>query len=211
MKIPVALGNHHFPTKTAARERVREILWNRPRGSALTGEDLEIVIGLVKCHPRAQDKLGVGVSQVSIITEDRGAPGFCITRLDGTKETFSYKIALNGEESHRAQVIKAMRSAIDPQIVRWRRAQFAMHPAYICRHTGKLLRNDPDTETDHVSPKFIEMAEEYAASVGGFEAIGLCDTDAHHGKSLDVQHLLQFGLLHYEQAIVCLVHKTAEH
>jgi hypothetical protein len=74
MKIPVSLGNHHLPTKTAARERVREILWNRPRGSALTGEDSEIVIELAKHHPRAQDKLGVGVSYVSVITVERGAP-----------------------------------------------------------------------------------------------------------------------------------------
>lgn len=209
MKIPVSLGNHHFPTKTAARERVREILWNRPRGNILTGEDSEIVIALAKRHPRAQDKLGVGVSYVSVITVERGAPGFCITRLDGTEKTFSYKPCLDGEDSHRTQVIAAMRRAVDPQIIRWRRAQFAVHPTYTCRHTGKLLRNDPNTETDHVSPTFIELAEEYVASVGGFEAIGLYDTDAHRGQALDEQHRVQFGRLHYGRAIVCLVHKDA--
>ena len=103
---------------------------------------------------------------------EHGAPGFLITRIDGTVEDFSYRKALAGKDfSQRTQVIKAMRRAVDDQTLEFRRQQFAQNQSPICPLTGLQLTIDPTTHVDHWHPTFVELAELYAEKVGGFDAI----------------------------------------
>ena len=203
----ISIGRFEFPTKTAAKEHARRVLWSTPRGMRLFGDDAEFAISLAEIHPDAEKKIGVGIGFVSVGTAEYNAPCFQITRLDGSVANFSYKTAMDGQPNHRSRVKTAMWWTIDPQIRSFRREQFAAHPAYRCEETGILITDTPGTEVDHVNPTFAQLTEEYAAGVGGFDAIGLCSTDAHPGLALEVHHRVGFWQFHAERALLQLVHR----
>jgi hypothetical protein len=203
----ITIGRFEFRSKKAAREHIRKILWSTPRGLRLMGDDAELVMALAYMHPAAEEKIGVGIDYVSVGTFDYGAPGFQITRVDGTRVPFSYDAPLDGAPSHRGQVNIAMRWAIDPQIRSFRRKMFEDSPAYTCPETGIVITNTPDTEVDHVNPTFAKLADAYAASVGGFDDIGLCRSDDHSGPALVEPHRAQFWQFHGERARLQLVHR----
>lgn len=203
------IGDFEFPTKKAAIEHVRKILWSYRPGTRLVGDDAELITALAGLHPRAEEKIGVGIDHISVQTIDRGAPGFRIKRLDGSADDLGHKRPFEGDLSHRNRVLKAMRRSVEHQIQSFRRTQFAAHPVWQCAHTGNLLRNDPLTHVDHVNPTFAELAEEYAASVGGFDAIAVTSSPTHPGPALVEHHRIQFELFHDQRKCLQLVHHSA--
>lgn len=90
--------------------------------------DLKAVIcDLVNYHPKAQEKIGVGIKEIWV---ERNGPllfgnCFIITRLDGSRCNFGYKYcAGKGLPTHAQRVREAMRNAIRPYIMDYKEKYF---------------------------------------------------------------------------------------
>jgi hypothetical protein len=90
-----AIGDLCFPTKAAATEFFRKILYRYAVGERVVGEDEVTMLSLLQqCHPRAATKIGCGVQQITVGTAAYGARCFLITRTDGSVDDFSYRKCL---------------------------------------------------------------------------------------------------------------------
>jgi len=235
----MTIGGYIFDSKKDAQDTIRQILHSYPNNTILAGGDAALITALVGLHPHADEKIGPGIHHISVRIIEHGAPGFVITRLDGTIDDFSYKRALEGKElDHRQQVIRAMRRAIADQIEDFRRNEFTQrtqqyeawdrftdkHPnpnsinqlwnAYeelnpICPVTGIRLTNDPTTHVDHYEPRFVELAEKYAQDNGGFDNIPVISDSIRPGPRLTAPHQEQFRQFHKVNAQLRLIHRSA--
>lgn len=100
--IPVDIGDEHFPTKEAARERCRDILHAYP-GEPGSGPGqpqpvtdpvhVEFLTALVARHKWAGDKIGAGVAGFKVQVNAKGTGGtrcFYVVHPDGNSTQFSF-------------------------------------------------------------------------------------------------------------------------
>jgi hypothetical protein len=205
----ICIGDFAFATKQSATAEIRRILHAYPHGTVLSGADGDLIIALVGLHPRADEKIGAGIEFIDVRRMDRGAPGFWINRIDGTCEDFSYKRCLDGDLSHRASVLRAMRSSVEDQVLAYRRAAFATDPVPVCPLTGMVLANDQTTHVDHDEIDFADLAEVYANTVGGYDSISLVPNTIHPGPRLMSPHAELFPEYHRCIARLRLLHRSA--
>jgi hypothetical protein len=204
----IRIGEYSFPTKKAAIIKIRGILHTQPHGVALTGDDADFITALLGLHPEADEKIGAGIEHITVRVIDGGTTGFWIVRIDGTCDDFSYIRCLNGD-NHRLRVLKAMRRCIEDQILDYRRTTFTHNPEPICPLTGVVLTNDPTTHVDHHNPTFVELAEMYANTIGGFDSITVVNNKTHPGPQLVPPHLINFPQFHRHHATLRLTHCSA--
>lgn len=205
----IRIGDFIFATKQSATAEIRRILHSYPNESVLTGADGDLICALIGLHPRADEKIGAGIEFITVRRLDRGAPGFWINRIDGTCDDFSYKRCLEGDLSHRASVLRAMRSSVAGQILDYRRQAFTVDPAPVCPLTGMVMTNDPTTHVDHDEVSFADLAEMYATAVGGFDSISLAPSRIHPGPQLTAPHSEIFPQFHACVARLRLLHRSA--
>ena len=234
----ITLGNFTFPSKAAAINEIRRIKDEYPLNSPLVGDDAELMLAVLGNHHDREAKIGSGVAHISVRRIEHGARGFWITRIDGTCDDFSYKTALNGELSHEAQVKRAMRSAIDPVIRKFKDNQFAStwgtppgSPDYdpdrdpfdpenlwaqsivymplVCALTGNQLTNDASTHVDHHDPTFAELAAAFASENGGFADIPIKSSTTHPGPALCEPTRTKWIDYHERNASLRLIHRSA--
>ena len=171
------IGDDPFPSKAAAIAAVREILHTRPRNTPLIGADRELIGSLLGMHYDAETKIGAGVRHIEIRTPRFNHPGFVVVRTDGTAVSFSYKRCFDGESTARANTLIALRYAVEPDTLAFKRQTF--HDArtkgrkLFCPMSGVELFEDSDTHVDHYGGdnEFRHLAEEFGARYGGLEDI----------------------------------------
>lgn len=128
-RIPVELNGVIYPTKKAAGEAIRSILYNREKYLPLTGDDHELLLSLLARHADYAEKAGVGISHFEIRDNKVNGgttTGFWVVRTDGTAVDFSYRWAL--EARHRTlieDIAGAARHAIYPYLHEAKRELFA--------------------------------------------------------------------------------------
>jgi hypothetical protein len=66
MAKPVQIGRFAFESQKEAREFIRSILNSAAWGKPLEGEILEFVLSLLDRHPRASEKIGIGIKHVTV-------------------------------------------------------------------------------------------------------------------------------------------------
>jgi Protein of unknown function (DUF3223) len=91
---PVVLETRSFATQGEARDFFSEMLHRYIPGEEVTGDDAKLLSSLFKRHPDHSQKSGVGVKRYEVMPADYGSQCFCVVRLDGTKEGFSYHACL---------------------------------------------------------------------------------------------------------------------
>ena len=118
------IGGERFATKKAVEERVRGILHNAPLGQ-LQGADRIFLTAFFSLHPNV--KKALFIEEVYVALHPMGHRTFEVELTSGKRLDISYKKplrALTGLDSHKADVLLAMRQAIHPQILAFRvRAQ----------------------------------------------------------------------------------------
>ena len=145
-------------------------LWKVLQSGKISDEDQALLRGLVKHHPEAELKIGVGISHFEIRPSARFKQNtFFLVRTDGSAADFSYRSCINGPASRRQQVLSAMRDAIVPQILDFKSR--TLTPDARCSLTGAPL-NEQTVHVDH-DPPFIKVARDFLQEVGGDEAIDL--------------------------------------
>jgi hypothetical protein len=96
MAKPVTIGAQTFDTQAAAREFIQAILYRHPLLAPINGPDHAFLLELLSKHPNAAKKIGVGVKQFTIEKSLGGTQCFYITRVDGSRDDFSFGKCLNG-------------------------------------------------------------------------------------------------------------------
>ncbi|GLX51235.1 hypothetical protein Shyhy01_41850 [Streptomyces hygroscopicus subsp. hygroscopicus] len=196
------IGHRRYRTKGEAKEAVREVLYRYNVGSIVDQEDDHLLLlDLLDMHHEADDKIGPGVEAFAIAPPQRGPyPGFEVIRTDGSRIDFSYQTCLK-PPTYRQQVMNVMRDEIKSTI----------NAYFESRKTVGLLVSDQsgtplDSSNTAVSyfqgPSFVDIAEEFAETVGGWEAIELTpSTEPGLGKLKD-RVLAERWLNHHQEHAV---------
>ncbi|CAJ2757004.1 Protein of uncharacterised function (DUF3223) [Burkholderia pseudomallei] len=145
------LGPYGYPSKEALKAGLKSYLDSAPDGLATNTVAIEKLQYLQLLHPRAIEKIGVGVASFVIARNEHGSGrGFKLIRVDGTEERFSYKACLDGQTpTNRSRAVEALRFAVRPQLMAFRRS---LTLPVACALTGKILAGHADLHIDHAKP-----------------------------------------------------------
>mgnify|MGYP000928691230 CR=1 FL=1 len=99
---PIFIHNKLFNTRAAAKRYIQYIVKNEKLNQPISDENKEFVNAILEYHPYCKDKIGCGVEYIFVrINPEYGRNReFCIKRIDGSIEDFSwhYSIKENYEE-----------------------------------------------------------------------------------------------------------------
>jgi hypothetical protein len=157
-KTPLQIGGLYFPTRKAASEHFREILWGRPRYARLTEPDHTHLRWLVERHHEYVQKAGAGIDYFIIVDTVYSAVGFNIVRIDGSTVDFSYITALDGQApSAMRETLAALRWEVTDDILRAKADYFRQHAnadgTVACAITGQRI-TWKQSHADHAPPFF---------------------------------------------------------
>ncbi|MDQ0948613.1 hypothetical protein QFZ24_002536 [Streptomyces phaeochromogenes] len=200
------IGSREYPTKKAAQEAVRDVLYGYSVGSVVDREeDHLLLLDLLDLHEEADVKIGVGVESFVIAPPLKGSyPGFEVIRTDGTRIDFSYLACLK-PPSYRQQVSSAMRVEAECNVTAYFTARAAAN-TLVSDESGRTL----DITDTHVSyywgPSFAELAVAFAHEAGGWDAIELTtSSDPGRGQFADRQLAERWREHHQEHALLALL------
>ena len=191
-----------LPT-AALREQVCKTLLRR----AATDDPLvqRFLIGLASQHPRADEKFGTGVLEVTIRKASYGTKCFYLNRADGTGTDFSYIKAVS-PPAPKNDVDAACRIAIQGQIDAYRSMRLhGRNPT--CDVTGVPLF-DNNAHVHHAPPMFAALLNQWVAASGGWEQVAgrMIHHDNQHGAQLAPDDLQSWRDWHQTNANLQLVH-----
>ena len=200
------IGSREYPTKKAAQEAVRDVLYGYSVGSIVgKEEDHLLLLDLLDLHEEADAKIGVGVESFAIAPPLMGPyPGFEVIRTDGTRIDFSYLACLK-PPSYRQQVSSAIRVEAEGNVTDYFTARVAAD-TLVSDESGRTL----DLTDTHVSyyqgPSFAQLAAAFAHEAGGWDAIELTkSSDPGRGQFTDRQLAEQWREYHREHAVLGLL------
>jgi hypothetical protein len=90
------IGPHSFNTQAAAVAFIQEVLYRHTLLEPITGDDHAFLLELLKKHPRATEKAGVGVKHFTVENAKGGTRCFYVTRGDDSRSDFSFMKCLRG-------------------------------------------------------------------------------------------------------------------
>lgn len=79
-----------FPRKLDAVAFFRGMLNRYKPGDRVGDDDAADLLALLKCHTESSQKIGVGIDHFRVISNLYGTNSFELSRLDGSKDDFSY-------------------------------------------------------------------------------------------------------------------------
>lgn len=148
-----------------------------PVGVKLLGPDERTAKDLLKRHHDYKGKVGAGVDHFEVrpARRNRTLRELWVVRVDGSEEVFSWRKCIIGEPKKREYIMDALRHAVEPQILDFRRTFFANTQDPTCPISGAALRNDTTTHIDHDEPQFFELSVLWIAQQGGESNVPLED------------------------------------
>lgn len=147
---PVRINDKLFPTKAAAQNAIRSILYRYKPGETLNDADTYFMRGVLALHPHAALKIGCGVKSFSVEQYEWNC-GFALTRTDGTKTDWSYVVCLT-PPTRAKEATNGFRTEIREQIKDFRCDFFRTCLSPTCAITRAPLVNDLSTHVDHDPP-----------------------------------------------------------
>ncbi|KVC94919.1 MULTISPECIES: DCL family protein [Burkholderia] len=201
------LGPHEYESKEALKARFKTFLETAPEGAITNPIAIDKLQYLLMLHPRAAEKIGLGVARFLVERNHHGSGrGFKIVRVDGTEERFSYKACLEGKvPTHRSRVIEALRFAVRPQLLAYRKSLVL---PIICAITNDQVADHEDIHIDHKVP-FWMLVNRFcwlqAIDLGELETVGT----GEHLKLADDEVARRFEEFHREYAQLQATRKRA--
>lgn len=163
--IKFELGRHRFKTKAEASNFVKSLLAKYSIGDVIYGEDRDTLLDLLSHHPKAQTKIGDGVTSIFVQRAEMGGKCFWLRRLDDTTTEFSYLKCITHPPPDR-HYMEACRNAIKDQIALARETAFGTSLEVPCPLTGTLVTRT-SCHVDHSPPnEFKTLALEFARTEG---------------------------------------------
>lgn len=93
---PITIGSFYFAKRADAYAFLKAMLDRYDIGDKVGAADEEVLHGALALHPRANEKIGCGITHFSVRSADFGSKCFWINRPDGTTEKFSYMTCIRG-------------------------------------------------------------------------------------------------------------------
>lgn len=151
------IGGLTFPTKGAALEHFRQMLYRYAIGETIPDPDATELIWLLERHPEVDDKIGCGVARFSVRKGLFDTRCFEITRTDGKTTEFSFKTCLDGKRpSDLSEAVRALRAEVAEDILQKKREWFREHGnaerKVPCAVTGALISIE-EAHADHAPPR----------------------------------------------------------
>lgn len=148
-----------FKTKKELKEHTQKLM-KENRDRSLTGNDHLFVVSLLGRHPESEIKIGCGVSKIEVLRTSFGNYGFYLTRTDGSKIDFSYKVCIDKKPKDvKFYLTQAMRMAISDQTTKFKKENYK--DPFICPLCRTHIENYKDIHVDHVDKKFKDLAGKF--------------------------------------------------
>lgn len=93
--IKVVLGDVEFRTLTIASKYFSGMLQGYKIGDVVSEDDSKLLLELLRRHPEARAKIGVGVHHFEVMDGGMKSQCFAVHRVDGSFEDFSYKTCIS--------------------------------------------------------------------------------------------------------------------
>ncbi len=177
----VLIGDRLYETQKAALDAICTVRENILRNGAPSIEEDEFLRDLVALHPNSDRKVGAGIKRFEVRRVFQNL-GFHIIRIDGTDTDFGFKKCVKSAPPQTV-VLSAMRYAVINQKNEARERAFGSSLTLICPITGTVMTRE-DCHVDHYDPTFIELANAFAAMVGGYQSIVTTSRDRDVGQRL---------------------------
>lgn len=170
---PLQVHDLVFTTQKDALAYFKTLLHNSPDHQKISGINHLRLVGLLKRHPEADQKIGAGIDSFHAgLAKDIGDGGFrtrCfyVARIDGTSTDFSYIHAVRGQERTMGQEFRdAARACIQEQLLTKKREWFRAHgKATLCPETGVTITEET-AHVDHRPPwTFERICQEFLAQM----------------------------------------------
>jgi hypothetical protein len=157
VSIPLEIGALPFPTKDAAKEHFRNILYRHVIGSRIPDPDATALSWLLERHPEFDQKIGVGIEYFSVRDAIYGTRCFEIVRTDGSKTDFSFGSCVHGKPPPPlTEALAALRAEVTGDILKKKREWFLEHGdnegRVACAITGARVTID-EAHADHAPPR----------------------------------------------------------
>lgn len=166
----ITIGATHYRTKEAVRDVCRSIVQRYGVDGDVTGPDDDAFLHhLLERHPDYDLKRGSGIAHFRVISHPhygRKNVGLAVVRLNGEVTDFSWNYCLT-PPTHRAQVLGALRRAVEGQGIAARKAVLDSGQPLVCSVTGAPIPSVDELHMDHAPPTFLELAEQFIADHGG--------------------------------------------
>lgn len=153
------IGTEVFPTKGAAQARTQVLLHKYSPDEKIRGEDVHFLWTLLQLHPRAVSKIGCGVVEFFVQGDRFGGQRFCVRRVDGSEEHFSYPKCFRSP-TKLEEVSKALRNEVEEQVVAFKRQFFGQRLVAPCSLTGELI-DWYGAHVDHYDPDFAPLRDSF--------------------------------------------------
>lgn len=110
---PLLLATRSFPTRGAAQQFYRDILYQYRPGDRVSDAHAADLLAVLDRHPEYEQKVGCGIAHFEVMMTPQGTPCFRIVRVDKTGTDFSFYWAIKGEPpSRKHEVLTAFRAAV---------------------------------------------------------------------------------------------------
>lgn len=172
------VGGVEFRTAEQLKCHLRSLLHAYDTGEYVAVADWHFLLAALRRHPRANEKIGVGVGgfqrRMNRSTQQgyRPAPGFWLLRVDGTEDSFSiYDLIKPGWEAQPEdlfldRIFVAMRRAVMDRVLVAKDAAFRNSDTIRCPITNREISR-LEAHVDHGGDyPFARIADEYLQLYG---------------------------------------------
>lgn len=154
---PITVGDRYFPSKTAAKEAMRDLMRRYRFGDRLDEEDKLFCLALFEHHSEHSQKVGRGIEHIEVRPDDQGNKYLHLLRVDGTDEDISWCHCISPKKE--ATVIyEALRSTVKDQIQEFKDKQVKKGAVCPFRRMPLTLAN---SHVDHFNPTFEALVAEF--------------------------------------------------
>lgn len=171
MKKSIIIGDKIFTTKKDAHDHFKRILNSYAYGESLSEVDLLDVLALLHFHPRAEEKIGVGVCEIRVEKIRYKTKCFCIVRSDSSSDVFSYIKCINGEYSPTAKFRRTCRDLVREDLRGVKQTYFMAHSkkgSIQCQETGEWCSWE-ELNVDHRQPNTFSVIVDRFIEVNGID------------------------------------------
>ena len=117
-------------------------------------------VELLKNHPDENGKKGIGIDFFVIQPNafNKNNLETLIQRVDGSRIDFSWNLCCAfKKKTNIDKLIRAMRSAISGDIIRFKQEAREAHPLICCKYCQKQIKEEKDFHVDHETPSFYSL------------------------------------------------------
>lgn len=206
------IGRLNFKYKKDAITYYKNILNSYEFHELLDESDFGDVLDLLKIHPNAQEKIGIGIKKITVEKTRHNTKCFNAIRFDSSSEIFSYIKCINGDLSPLEKFSKTCRDAISNDMRLLKLSFFkenSQKGRVKCQETGELSLWE-DLNIDHRQPNTFSVIVDRFIELHGIDL-----TSIEYVESIDNVYSFKddglaekFRKYHKEKANLRLVRKN---